>query len=117
MARILVVDDEAWMCRMLARLLKAQHEVVAVGCVREAMLTLSEGHFDLILCDMRLGNHCGTLLQTELAERDPEQAGRIVFMSGAELDEVEGPTLQKPFDAHQLHHVVDHCLATWANAA
>ena len=115
MPRVLIIDDEPWICRMLVRLLGSDHEVVAVSSVREALLSIGERRFDIILCDLRLGGHSGLMLRAELTEHHPRQASRIVFMSGdhSAASRVDAPFLAKPFDAATLQILLARCLHTW----
>ena len=53
--RILVVDDEPNICRLLQRYLgRIGYEVQTAGSVPEALETLEASRFDLVLTDLRL---------------------------------------------------------------
>jgi two-component system cell cycle sensor histidine kinase/response regulator CckA len=104
LARILVVDDEAAIRKLLTRLLHA-HEVEAVESV-EALRRLREGaRFDVIFCDVMMPTLDGVQLYEEIHTLDPEQARRIVFLTGgvvntraaAFLASTQNPILEKPF--------------------
>lgn len=54
-SRILVVDDEPNICRLLHRYLsRLGYEVEAAGSVPEALEAIQRSHFDLVLTDLRL---------------------------------------------------------------
>ena len=104
LARILVVDDEAAIRKLLTRLLHA-HDVEAVESV-EALRRLREGaRFDVIFCDVMMPTLDGVQLYEEIRTLDPEQARRIVFLTGgvvntraaAFLASTQNPILEKPF--------------------
>ena len=55
MARILIVDDEPSMRRVLVTMLKReQHEFVEAGGVQEARAALAADSFDVLLIDQKL---------------------------------------------------------------
>jgi CheY-like chemotaxis protein len=113
-ARILIVDDEPLVGDTLRRLLRGNDvEVVTRG--REALALVLDGkRFDLILCDLMMPVMTGMDLHAELLIMAPEQAARMVFMTGgaftpraqAFLDETTNPRLDKPISAKQLRTLV-----------
>jgi PAS domain S-box-containing protein len=113
--RLLVVDDEAVITRILARLLGNDHEVVVAHSGREARALLeSDRAFDLVLCDLMMTDTTGMELHAWLAKTDPVLARRVVFMSGGAfvpkmaeyLSEVGNLRIEKPFDSAQLQRLV-----------
>lgn len=113
--RVLVVDDEAPIRRVLIRTLSSEHEVIAVGSAREARDLLERDRaFDLILCDLMMPDMTGMELHAWLNGADASLAQRLVFCSGgaftphasAYLERVGNPRLDKPFDHHQLRALV-----------
>jgi PAS domain S-box-containing protein len=114
-ARILVVDDEPYVTRALQRSLTPDHEVAAVNGARAALKLLDGGsRFDLILCDVMMPGMTGMDLYAELNRFAPDQAQRVVFMTGGAftpralsfLQEVPNPKLSKPLDLRQLRTLV-----------
>jgi CheY-like chemotaxis protein len=114
-ARILVVDDEPYVTRALQRSLSPEHEVVTVNGARAALKLLDQGsRYDLILCDVMMPGMTGMDLYMELCRTAPDQAQRIVFMTGGAftpralsfLQEVPNPKLSKPLDLRQLRALV-----------
>ena len=112
--RILVVDDEPMIAATLTRVL-SMHEVFAVRTAREALGRIAAGEsFDVILCDLVMPEMGGMALHAELAERAPESARRMVFLTGdvgapqarAFADCVPNAMIEKPFDAAALRALV-----------
>jgi nitrogen-specific signal transduction histidine kinase len=106
-ARVLVIDDEPAIGIALRRTLQDDHDVDAVTSARSALDLLDAGRrFDLILCDMMMPEQTGEGLHAELAGKLPDQAERMVFLTGgaftpgarAFLDRVNNVCLEKPFD-------------------
>jgi signal transduction histidine kinase len=109
--RILVVDDEPAVLSAIEGLLEDAHEVVTAESGRAALDLLASGAaFDLILCDLHMPEVAGMQLYQTLSASHPEQADRIVFMTGGAFTESSrrflaarpGPVLQKPIDLDSL---------------
>lgn len=82
--RILVVDDEEPVGRLLARILKKVHrECCLVLSAEEARRILKEEIFDLILCDICLPGESGISLVEHVISHHPDTA---VIMVSAEDD-------------------------------
>jgi CheY-like chemotaxis protein len=118
--RILVVEDEEQIRKVLLRLLEGQHEVVAVGSGREGQALLAKDPtFDLILCDLMMSNMTGMELHAWLLAHAPTLAPRVGFISGgaftpdasAFLTTVANPRVEKPFDPESLKKLVSDLLA------
>jgi PAS domain S-box-containing protein len=112
--RVLVVDDEPMIAATLTRVL-SMHEVIAVRTARDALARITAGEsFDVILCDLVMPEMNGMALHAELAERAPEAARRMVFLTGdvctqqarAFAGSVPNPLIEKPFDATALRALV-----------
>jgi len=72
MARLLIVDDEAPMRRVLASLLEEDgHDVVTAGGVTEARRALATGLFDLVITDQKMPDGEGLDLLDQVHENDP----------------------------------------------
>src|SRR5437016_7534361 len=71
--RVLVVDDEPDVARVIARLAESfGHEVVIAESVDAALARFDEGPFDVVLTDLRLGREDGLALLRHLQERAAE---------------------------------------------
>jgi len=109
--RILIVDDEAFVAKALGRTLSREHDVTLISRAAEALARIGGGErFDIILCDLMMPEMTGMDLYAELAGSTPEQAERMIFMTGgaftptarAFLDRVPNQRIEKPFDAQHL---------------
>jgi nitrogen-specific signal transduction histidine kinase len=113
--RILVVDDERMILNMVGRVLGWAHDVKTTTSAREAIAHVEAGKFDVIICDLMMPDMTGMDLYAELFRRDPELAGRIIFLTGGAftprardfLDEVQNARLEKPFDHPALKALVN----------
>lgn len=79
--RVLVVDDEPMLVRVLVRLLNMEG-ICAEGALNgvEALARLEAARFDLVLCDVRMPVMDGPSLLRALRERDDPT--RVVFLTG-----------------------------------
>jgi DNA-binding response OmpR family regulator/two-component sensor histidine kinase len=106
-SRILVVDDEVMVTNAIRRIIGTTHDVVVVFRAAEAQARVQSGErFDLILCDLLMPEMTGIALFEALARVAPDQANRMLFMTGgtftADADTfLEARTdrvIEKPFD-------------------
>jgi CheY-like chemotaxis protein len=110
--RILVVDDDVMITALLRRLLHEHHDVTVENDSRRALVRLraAERH-DVILCDAMMPGMSGIELHAALLTAVPDQAERMIFMTGGAftahscdfLARMEDRTLAKPFSAACLH--------------
>jgi PAS domain S-box-containing protein len=105
----LVIEDEAPIRALLARLLANRAYVVTEArSYEELRTTTALRKFDLVLCDVRLGDGNGADCLRHLRETQPDIDRRFVFMSGdtGSLDATRElgnlPVLSKPFNASDL---------------
>jgi two-component system cell cycle sensor histidine kinase/response regulator CckA len=110
--RMLVIDDEPGILRMLERTLRKQ-KCQAALCpnVTAALERLATGEeFDLILCDVMMPECTGRDFYEAVSNRWPSLARRIVFMTGAVrspaiqqlLERLPNEVVEKPFTEAQL---------------
>jgi signal transduction histidine kinase len=113
--RILVVDDEPIVCFSLQRLLSSEGDIVALTTAREALAKIASGaRFDVILCDLMMPEMDAPAMYEELLKIAPEQAERMVFITGGAftmrahdfLARVPNTRLGKPFDVDALIDLV-----------
>ena len=114
-ARVLVVDDEPMVANAVRRLLRHDHDITIAASGPEALALLREGaRFDVILCDLMMPQMTGMDLHAELAASIPDQAERLVFLTGGAftqrarefLDGTPHRRLDKPFDLAQLKQAI-----------
>ncbi|HUF28106.1 MAG TPA: PAS domain S-box protein [Gemmatimonadaceae bacterium] len=108
---VLVVDDEPAIRLAIATYLaQSGHNVDAVGSGGEALRRLGQRRYDAIVLDLRMPDMSGDAIYAELEARDPEQAARIVFLTGDVQSEsartfvraTGRPCLSKPFMLDEL---------------
>jgi DNA-binding response OmpR family regulator len=118
MARILVIDDEPNICRMLQLTLRAAgHEVEVAYDGLEGIAKFGNGDaWDLVLLDQRMPDVEGLYVLKELKKRDPD-AKIIMITAFGTIDLAVsamklGATdfLRKPFTAKTLRGAVDAAL-------
>ena len=115
-ARILLVDDEAEIVRLLTRrLTRLGHQVTGASGSVQALGLSHVGAFDLAILDFMLPAINGLELAKQLRRRDPDL--KILMLTGsfvtAEI-EVEGyPYLTKPLeDLRELDRLVERLLVS-----
>ena len=110
-ARVLVVDDEPAMGRALQRSLRDHLDVVALTSARDALELVSSGErFEVILSDVMMPEMSGMELYHSLQRIAPEQAQRMIFVTGGAftaaarefLDRIPNPRIEKPVEATNL---------------
>jgi CheY-like chemotaxis protein len=118
-ARVLVVDDEPMLGRAISRGLR-EHEVIVVTSGAEALALFERGNrFDAILCDLMMPTMPGFELYEQVRMLAPEQAGRMVFMTGGAtttrarefVESRRESVLQKPLSMDTLRETVAQLLA------
>jgi len=114
--RVLLVDDDVMIGRLVRRVLSDEHEVEVLTSAREALALIAQGsRFDVILCDMMMPVVTGMDFHDELRKTTPEQVDRVVYLTGGAftprarefLDHVSNARLEKPFRTDALRHVVN----------
>jgi signal transduction histidine kinase len=113
--RVLVIDDEPLIGRIIRTALQNEHDVFVVQRASEALTRLERGEtFDLMLCDVVMPDLSGPEFYTMVAERWPQLATRLVFMTGGAftpatvefIERVPTRVLSKPFKIDQLKRLV-----------
>ncbi len=109
--RVLVVDDDPMVARVIARSVGAEHEVVVTNAAAEALARIEAGEtFDAVLCDVMMPQMTGVELHQRVAATRPELARRMIFITGGAFTEatsgvlsgLANPLVSKPFQTGQL---------------
>jgi signal transduction histidine kinase len=113
--RVLVVDDEEMLGTVIRRMLIGEHDVITVTSAQAALELVARGErYDVIFSDLMMPEMTGMDLHAALTRLMPQQAERIVFMSGGAftapvrdfLGSVGNPRINKPFDVGTLRALV-----------
>jgi two-component system, cell cycle response regulator CpdR len=123
MARILLAEDQATLASLCARALAGVgHEVTTASDGSDALdlLVREQGHFDLLLTDIRMPIMDGIALAVTAARDFPDLT--ILLMTGYAdqreraqgLDAIVHDVIPKPFTIAALRQVVDEALAVKA---
>jgi CheY-like chemotaxis protein len=121
-ARLLVIDDERPIALALQRILGAAYDVEAMTNPDAALARIRGGErFDLILCDLMMPGRSGMDVHAALALEAPEQAHRMVFLTGGTcnahaaefLAEPTRIVIEKPFDLDALLASIGAALAAF----
>jgi CheY-like chemotaxis protein len=112
--RVLVVDDDLAVGTALRRSLR-EYDVVLLDSAHGALARVAAGErFDLLLCDLMMPVMTGMDLHEEILSVAPDQAERMVFMTGGAVTPrardfvatVPNPVLHKPFDMKALREMI-----------
>ncbi|MBU8913959.1 MAG: EAL domain-containing protein [Spirochaetales bacterium] len=116
-ARLLVVDDEIWICGFLKEVLTYNgYDVVTVTSEDEALRSLEEGEFDLVLTDLMMGELSGYDIIEKT--RQLSYAPEVVVMTGNSASEHATRVLKfgafdyltKPIESERLHLTIQRAL-------
>ena len=114
--RVLAIDDEPAILSVVQRVLASEHEIVATLGAAEGLKRIVAGErFDVILCDLMMPRMTGMDLYAELRRIAPDQAEKLVFLTGGAfspsarvfLDEVPNQRIEKPFEPAPLRALVN----------
>lgn len=109
--RVLVIDDEVALLRILDRALRRHGiEVETCSSGKDGLQRYREGSFDVVLCDVMMPGTSGMAVHAALVDMGPEHAERLVFMSGGVftdeantyLEQTGAPLLRKPCPTDEL---------------
>ena len=118
--RVLLIDDETVFLRMLKRALDKDHYVEAYSLADEALAAVERERFDVIFCDINMPQMDGPTFLAQVELRSPEDAKRVVFMTGNRLapqtadflERIPNACLDKPFELEDLLALVDRRVRT-----
>jgi signal transduction histidine kinase len=115
-ARILVVDDEATIVGAIKGMLSVRHDVTVETRADPVLQRLRAGErYDVILCDLMMPEIDGMQLYETLLPELPQQANRMVFITGGAfserarrfLEEVPNPRIEKPFTSQRILNLIN----------
>jgi PAS domain S-box-containing protein len=118
--RVLVVDDDEAVSGALSRLLSRDNEVTVASSGAAALSLLANAApFDVVLCDLMMPQMTGMDFYEALLARAPEQAARIVFVTGGAftpramefLAKVQNRRLEKPISSKALRALVQELVS------
>jgi CheY-like chemotaxis protein len=113
--RILLVDDEESVARTVHRILSKEHDVTVMADAKRALALCTAGEqFDLILCDLMMPDMTGMDFHRELSRVAPQQANRMIFLTGGAftetarqfLSETPKEYIEKPFAPANLRAII-----------
>lgn len=112
--RVLVVDDDALVGRLILRILKPLPVTFAQSPAGALARIIAGARFEAIVCDVNMPGMSGTEFQEAVVRIAPHLAGRFVFITGGapgpELEACLGRTgeklVQKPFEPEGLRTAV-----------
>ena len=119
MSRILVVDDEETVLRLIQRVLAGRsHAVTVTDNVETAAAHINAGEFDLLISDVRFPKGDGMELAAHFRRKFPR--GRIILISGSlGLQKITSQaaalgiqeSIAKPFDIDLIDAAIQRALA------
>jgi DNA-binding response OmpR family regulator len=106
--RVLVIEDDALLGKMVRRALEPEHDVVVLASANEALDYIARGkRFDLVLCDLMLPGVSGVDFHGRVGSLAPELVEHIIFITGgaytpraeAFLKRADIRYMEKPFSS------------------
>ncbi|HYL46975.1 MAG TPA: ATP-binding protein [Candidatus Limnocylindrales bacterium] len=122
--QVLVIDDERGILEMVSDALeRLQCRSTLLTGSADAPAAIEHGHFNLILCDLKMPGQSGLDILRFTREKRPDLALRFLLMTGNLADtekhavELAGvPVLSKPFTLSRLRETVEEFLPKKAPA-
>ncbi|MBK9037069.1 MAG: response regulator [Myxococcales bacterium] len=119
--RVLIIDDEPVVRRVVANMLADQGFAVVEASGGQAGIDHAlAAEFDAIVCDLMMPGRDGVAVHDELTRRRPALATRMVFITGgavsprtrAFVDRADVNVLPKPFSVDELVATLARLIAT-----
>ena len=118
--KVLVVDDDPQICRLLSQFLETEHalyEVIVAGNTHEALEVLSEENFSLVVADIHMPGISGIDLLSIIRGRYPQI--KVILMTGYCTPEVREEVqksgclyfIEKPIQLRELRQLISSELA------
>ena len=115
--RILVVDDDASIRRLVATVLTREHyEVETASGGKDALSMILRAHYDVVVLDLMMPEVCGDDVLNVIAIRDPLIKCVVIMSAGSRQEIASAMTsnvfaaLSKPFDIATLTATIRECL-------
>ena len=108
--RVLIVDDEAPICRAVSLALQqAAYDVTTARSAESAYSLLKTEHFDVMIIDLRIPDERGDVIFEFAAGEQPHLRYASIFLTGDISDQAAKlmaackiPVLMKPFELDDL---------------
>lgn len=115
-ARVLIVDDEKEIREVLSDLLNSSYECETAASAEDALASLGEGDYDLVISDIMMGGMSGLELIPRVRALAPEAV--VIMISGVQTIESAIAALRagafdyimKPFDIRHVEAAVRRAL-------
>jgi DNA-binding NtrC family response regulator len=116
MRSVLLIDDEPFVGRAMARILEREHRVEVLSSAEEAIRRILAGdRWDAVVCDLLMPGMTGMDFADEIQRIAPDVSPRLIFMSGgacterarAFLDRGVYVCLEKPVEPSDLREAVE----------
>jgi PAS domain S-box-containing protein len=112
--RVLVADDEPDITAVLSEYL-LDHDVKVVESGREAIECLAQGDYDIVFCDLIMGDLTGMDVFEYVCANHPGRESRIVFVTGGPftaraqrfLSTIPNAVIQKPFTSDDILDAIE----------
>lgn len=111
--RILVVDDEPFVCDAVKMMLAFDgHTVEVAGSAKEALAKMEEAQFDVVITDFAMPEMKGTDLAIVIKKRDPKQPVILITAYAEMLQSTGNPltgvdfVISKPFLLENLREAL-----------
>ena len=114
--RVLIVDDEPAIRKILARILANKgHQAQTVSNGKAALAMLQEKGYDLLVADLKMSGISGMELYQTLKRKRSEMADKTVFITGDTMTEETNefltssgrPYLAKPFTPMEFLDIIE----------
>ena len=105
--RVLIVDDEPDVLGFLAKVVQSEgNKVEFAGTLKDAIARASQGPFDLVVTDIRLGEGTGLSLYENWTLWSGKPRPAFVFMTGDVVNTSLAQEMEKK-GVHILHKPID----------
>ena len=123
-ARVLVVEDEEMLLKVMRRALES-HDVVCAPSGQAAIELLQQQRFDVVIVDLLMPHMTGVEFYARLSKQRPDDAARVVFITGGDvhpwmaamLATLPNRCIEKPFNVSLLRSLVQERLSQFAPVA